>query len=116
MVTMIICVKRKSGTTYEEFSQYWRENHAPLVASCLDFTRHLVSYSQYHLAEGHNAEAEFGVAGLYDGVARLKFRSAREMELAFTEPAYLANVRPDESRFVDIEGCTSFVTEELRVI
>jgi uncharacterized protein (TIGR02118 family) len=116
MVTMIVCIKRKSGTTREEFSRYWRENHGPLVASCPDFTRHLTSYSQYHLADSPNAAAEFGVAGTYDGVARLKFRSAADMEQAFAEPDYLARVRPDEPRFIDIDGCMSFVTEEHRVI
>ena len=40
----------------------------------------------------------------------------RDMERAFADPDYLANVRPDEPRFIDIAGCMSFVTEENRVI
>jgi uncharacterized protein (TIGR02118 family) len=116
MTTLIVCIKRKEGTSREEFARYWRDSHGPLLASCPDFTRHLISYSQYHLAEGSDDAAEFGVAGTYDGVARLKFRSAHDMEQAFAEPDYLARVRPDEPRFIAIEGCMSFVTEEHRVI
>lgn len=121
MVTLIVCIKRKDGMSREDFTRYWRDNHGPLVRSCASFTRYLTGYSQYHLpAEGDSgggdAEAEFGVAGTYDGIARLEFRSAEDMERAFADPDYLANVRPDEPRFIDIAGCMSFVTEENRVI
>lgn len=121
MVTLIVCIKRKEGMSREDFSRYWRENHGPLVRSCASFTRYLTGYSQYHLSgagdpEVGNAEAEFGVSGNYDGIARLEFRSAEDMERAFADPDYLANVRPDEPRFIDIAGCMSFVTEENRVI
>ncbi len=116
MVTLIVCIKRKEGMSREDFTRYWRDNHGPLVRSCASFTRYLTGYSQYHLSGDGNAEAEFGVAGTYDGIARLEFRSAEDMERAFADPDYLANVRPDEPRFIDIAGCLSFVTEESRVI
>ena len=121
MVTLIVCIKRKKGMSREDFTRYWRDNHGPLVRSCASFTRYLTGYSQYHLSAegdsgGGDAGAEFGIAGTYDGIARLEFRSAEDMERAFSDPGYLANVRPDEPRFIDIAGCMSFVTEENRVI
>jgi uncharacterized protein (TIGR02118 family) len=116
MVTLIVCIKRKAGMSREDFSRYWRDNHGPLVASCASFTRYIAGYSQYHLTGEDGEAAEFGVAGVYDGIARLEFRSAEDMEAAFADPDYLANVRPDEPRFIDIDGCMSFVTEENRVI
>lgn len=116
MITLVVCIKRHASFSQAEFSRYWREHHGPLVNGCADFARHLLGYSQYHLVDGANDAAEFGIPAGYDGVARLTFASMETMAQAFAEPAYLADVRPDEPRFIDIDACMSFVTQEYAVI
>lgn len=112
MTTLVVCIKRRPGMSPEEFSTYWRETHAPLLAACTDFTRHLVSYVQHHFADRSSPVATmFGVPGDYDGVAVLTFKSADHVAEAFAEPRYLSDVRPDEPRFVDLANSLSFVTQ-----
>ncbi len=116
-VTLIVCMKRRPGLSRADFSTYWRETHAPLLARCTDFTRHLRSYVQHHfVAGGSPVAAMFGVSGDYDGVAVLTFPSADAIARAFAEPRYLADVRPDEPNFVDLEGSLSFVTEPVTIL
>lgn len=117
MTTLVVCLKRRPGMTPVEFARYWREEHAPLLARCMDFTRHLLSYVQHHLVDRNSEVARmFGVPGDYDGVAVLTFRSAADLEAAFSEPRYLADVRPDESNFVDLAESLSFVTDSQVVV
>ena len=105
MTTLIVCIRRKPGLTPREFSDYWRDRHGPLIQACPEFKRHLVSYVQYHAVDGHSAIAQmFGVSGDYDGVAVLQFHNEQALQAAFAEPAYLANIRPDEPNFVDLEN------------
>ena len=33
MIKLVYCLRRKPGMTWDEFSTYWREVHAPLVAA-----------------------------------------------------------------------------------
>lgn len=111
MTTLIVCIKRKPGLSEEAFVRHWQEVHGPILRACTDFTRHLKSYTQHRLADRDSPVAKlFGVSGDYDGVAVLEFRDEAAMRQAFAEPAYLADVQPDEANFVDLENCQSFVT------
>lgn len=117
MTALIVCIKRKPGLSPEDFTSYWQEKHGPLLRSCTDFTRHLRSYTQHVLADRDGPVAKlFGVSGDFDGVAVLDFRNEGAMRQAFAEPAYLAEVQPDESHFVDLDNCQSFVTNPSPVV
>lgn len=117
MTTLIVCIKRKPGMSREAFTTHWQEKHGPLIRSCTDFMRHITNYTQYAIADADSPIARlFGMSGEYDGITVLDFHSAESMAQAFVEPAYLANVRPDESNFVDLQGCQSFVTNPKTVI
>jgi len=112
MVKLIICVKRRSGMTSDEFDAYWQNQHGPLVKSVPEFMRHVRKYVQCHLA--HNS-VPVGAEAPYDGVAELWFDSAEELKRAFNEPRYLEIIRPDEHKFADLSGCISFVTQEVPI-
>ncbi len=117
MTTLIVCIKRKPGLGPDEFTRYWQDRHGPLLRACSDFTRHLRSYTQHVLADRDSPVAKlFGVSGDYDGVAVLEFLSAAAMREAFAEPAYLAEVQPDEANFVDLDHCQSFIANPSPVV
>lgn len=112
MATLIVCIKRRPGMTHEAFLTYWRETHAPLLAACGDFTRHLDGYVQFHPIRRTSPVATmFGVSSDYDGVAMLTFRDPDAMVAAFAEPAYLRDVQPDEPNFVDLTASMSFIAD-----
>ena len=49
----------------------------------------------------------------YDGQAELWFDSVEEMNAAFNEPRFLAEVHPDDATFIDMEGCKLMVVQEI---
>lgn len=113
MIKLTICAVRKPGMSHEEFDHYWREEHAPLIRSVTEFNRHVRRYVQCHRISAGDA---FGTSGGWDGIAELWFDDVADMQRAFSEPRYLELIRPDELKFVDIERCLSYVSEELEVI
>ena len=116
-IALIVCIKRRADLSQQEFSRHWREKHAPLIRNCAEFNRHLVRYTQHHLADPDSPIATmFGISGDYDGIAVLEFRSMDAMLQAFEEPAYLERIRPDEPNFVDLEHGLCFITEPFNVI
>jgi hypothetical protein len=42
LTKLTYCLRRKPGMTWEEFSDYWRNVHAPLVAKLADLVRRRV--------------------------------------------------------------------------
>ena len=113
MVKLTICAVRKPGMSFEDFDRYWREEHAPLIKSVTEFSRHVRRYVQCHAVPSGTA---FGSGGSWDGIAELWFDDVEAVERAFSEPRYLEIIRPDELKFVDIERCESFISEEFTVI
>lgn len=114
--TLVVCVKRKPGLSREEFSRYYRDNHAPLILGCPDFARHLHSYTQHHALDSNGpVAAMFGASGDYDAVAVLTFKSEEALKSAFQEPQYLERIQPDEPKFVDLANCLSFITDPVVV-
>jgi uncharacterized protein (TIGR02118 family) len=113
MIKLTICAVRKAGLSHAEFDAHWRDVHGPLLRSVTDFSRHIRRYVQCHTADAGPA---FGQDSGYDGIAELWFDDVESMNAAFNEPRYLEIIRPDELKFVDLERCMSFVSEELEVI
>lgn len=110
MITMIVFVTRKTGLSYEEFSDYWLNRHAALVKGVPEFMRHIRRYVQHHRAPGETeAGSLFGDHPDYDGVGEIWFDSREAMTAAFAEPRYLEIIRPDEEKFFDASRCLSFI-------
>jgi EthD domain len=52
----------------------------------------------------------------FDGTAELWFDSVEDKDRFYSDPDYLARIRPDESRFADMTGTVLFVTAEENVL
>jgi len=117
MSTIVVNVVRRPDLTHAQFVEHWRNRHAPLIQSCPQFTQYLVSYTQY---DAHAGPADltklFGAAGDCDGVAVLRFHDREAMETAFACDEYVTKIRPDEPNFVDLDNCTSYVTDAFDVV
>jgi uncharacterized protein (TIGR02118 family) len=117
MTTLIVCIRRNPALSPQEFADHWQSHHGPLLRSCDDFSRHLRRYTQHKVASSDSPVAAlFGANGDFDGVAVLEFHSAAAMNLAFNEPRYLADIQPDEARFVDIANCVSYIAETNEIV
>jgi uncharacterized protein (TIGR02118 family) len=113
VITMIVFVRRAPHMTRDEFTRYWHDKHAPLVKSVPEFMCHVRKYVQHHSAPGAaEAGSLFGDISDYDGVGEIWFDSRESMDEALNEPVYLEKIKPDERKFIDLDGCLSFISEE----
>lgn len=111
MITLIICVRRAAHVSHEYFETYWRDVHGPLVVSVTEFTRHLLSYRQFHLINCKNG-ASRNIAGEpwldFDGIAILSFTDEAAMQAAFAEPRFLNVLEADTLNFGDLANSPFF--------
>lgn len=104
MIKLVVLVKRKQGMSFEEFDRYWNENHGKVVLSVPEFVRHLRRYVQSHVKTDAQSVFPSGTCP-FDGYAELWFDDVEAMNRAFSEPRYMEVIRPDEQKFIDLDGC-----------
>jgi uncharacterized protein (TIGR02118 family) len=112
MIKLIVAVKRKAGMSAEDFHRHWRTTHAELVRKSPASKRYIRKYVQAHTLPGEYASGEVA----FDGTAELWFDSVEDKDRFYSDPDYLAQVRPDESNFADMARTVFFVTAEETVL
>lgn len=109
MIRLTFVLRRKADLTREEFQEYWRRQHGPLVAK---HSTHLgmLRYVQVHTIEDpindQMAEARGGMEEPYDGVAELWWWSRERIVESLAEEAAQAagaELLEDERKFIDLE-------------
>lgn len=121
MIKLTFCLHRLPSLSRAEFQTYWREAHAPLVAS-VQSTLRIHRYVQTH-ASPEEMETELrrvrgGPPG-YDGVAELWWMSAQDLAATSTDPAAIEAGRmllEDERTFIDLSRSPLFWGEEKTII
>jgi uncharacterized protein (TIGR02118 family) len=104
----------------EEFRKYWRETHAPRVASFAK-ALHARRYVQSHTLDSVLNEALSGSRGAgpaYDGVTEVWWDSEDELANAMRTREGAAAGRAlleDEQSFIDLGRSAIFLTEEHKI-
>ena len=109
MIRLTFVLRRKPELSREEFQEYWRRQHGPLVAK--HSTRlGMLRYVQVHTLDDpvndQMAEARGGMEQPYDGVAELWWWSRERIVEALAEQAAQdagAELLEDERKFIDLE-------------
>ena len=110
---MIILLRRKPEMSHEEFVAYHRNQHAPLFTSLAEVQQHVRRYVQCHAS----GEALPGLPDNHiDGSTELWFDDLAGLAGVFQSPEYLAKIRPDEEKFLDLHACEFLVGVEHEVI
>ena len=113
VIRLVSLLKRKPGTTHEEFLRYWRENHGPLIANSSAAT-YVTRYEQH--AAVWPAEGSGQPEPEYDGVTIQEFPSADAYWAHMREPDF-PNMWEDIQQFLDTDATmTSWVICEEPVI
>lgn len=121
MVKLVFCLRRRAGMSPEEFRRYWRDVHAPLVAShaaALGIRR----YVQLHPTAADTAAGIAGTRGApepFDGVAELWFDSSEAIVAARSSDEGRAASRAlleDERRFLDHSESPLWLCEEHEIV
>ena len=115
MVKFVACVRRKEGLSTEEFHDYWRNNHGPLVASVPEFWQYVRRYVQGHTMTEPVPGFPPSDETAFDGIAELWFDSVEDVGQAFSHPRYLEIIRPDEQKFVDFTASRIFLVKDVQI-
>lgn len=107
MVTLISTLRRKPGTTHEEFLDYWRNHHAPLIAAS-SAARYVRRYTQHPRAAGLGDE-------MPDGVTIQMFDSVEAFEAHMAESDFPA-MMADLEQFLDTSAIGWVVCDEPVVV
>lgn len=120
-IKLVFCLHRLPSLTPEEFSSYWADHHAPLVASLAPVLG-IRRYFQLRPAEGPAASALAGSRGLastFDGIAELWFDNQQAVvDGTATEEGRRAARRllEDEKRFIDLPRSPIWLYREQQIV
>ena len=103
---MVFLVHRRSDMDAEEFSRYWREDHAPIGAKLPGLRRYI---------QNHSTGAPDGSSPPYDGFAELWFDNVASLEQALASPEGQA-VLADTENFIDLERMQTFSVDEVTIL
>ena len=109
MFTAHCGLKRRADLTFAQFVEHHRHRHAELFMSVPVVRETVRRYVQQHLVP---ATLPGLPAPKYDGITELWFDDVEAIGRLFSDPDYLARIRPDEAAFLDLAGCDFLVTEE----
>ena len=121
MIKLVYCLHRRADLSFEEFSRYWRNEHAALVKRHAPLLG-VVRYVQSHATAPEANEALRKARELlppYDGIAEIYFKDLESMEKAHMSEAAEAaqqQLTEDEDKFLDRKRSCLFVTEEHVII
>lgn len=106
-------LRRKQGTTPEQFSEYWLKKHATLVQREIEVSRHFRAYVQNHCVAGSSVSLGGDGPGRdVDGIVEIWFESLDSLLEAMFSNAYLGALRRDEANFVNLPNSRMLVVEE----
>ena len=122
MIKLVYCLRRLPSMSRAEFQKYWREKHAPLVASHA-VTLGIKRYVQTHTMESPLNESLRASRGCddeaFDGVAELWWDNVE----SFADPVGTDEGRKaaqelaaDEAKFIDFKRSVIWVGEENEVV
>ena len=119
LTKLVYCVRKRAELSDEEFRSYWLERHGPLVRSLWEAGRFpgMVKYVQSHtiVDASESVSARCGQPP-YDGITEVWMDPARQGTGDDAGRAAAAEagrkLLEDESKFIDFDNSSVFVTTE----
>ncbi len=110
MFQIIVILRRKKGTSHEDFIQHWKSIHGPLFRKFPQIKK----YTQYVLEDKCRDDSDTPI----DGISILDFENEIQMQEAWKMVEY-EDIRKDELNFLENSGTgvhVAFVNESIDVI
>lgn len=119
MIKLTYCLRRKPELTWEEFSAYWRDIHAPLVAARAEILG-IRRYVQVRTLQSREVHARMqarngGSPEPFDGIAELWFDNLEGTGHPGAAQA-ARELREDEANFIDLPNSPLWYGEETEVV
>ena len=117
MIKLVMCLRRRSDKTREQFQDYWLNSHGPFFQKNAKVMR-AKRYVQSHTIESPLNEGMRSSRNMqpdYDGVAEVWFESEAELMEAMVSPEgqqLSTALLEDESNFIDHTKSSAFLVRE----
>lgn len=120
MIKLTYCLRRLPGMTWAEFSDYWRDVHAPLVKERAD-TLGIKRYVQVRTLPEREMHARVqmrngGSPEPFDGIAELWFEPAAFGARGEAAATAARELLDDERNFIDLPQSPMWYGEEWEVV
>jgi uncharacterized protein (TIGR02118 family) len=121
VIKLVYCLRRRPDMSWEEFSRYWRDVHAPLVASHAE-TLGIRRYVQVRTLQNEGLHAALqarngGSPAPFDGVAEIWVDSIDTVATADEASQAAAQALLDDERnFIDLAASPIWLAEEWQVV
>lgn len=122
MIKLTYCLRRRADMTWDEFSTYWRDVHAPLIEKHADVLG-IRRYVQVRTAAAPGLHAALqarngGSPDPFDGIAELWFDSLEGFSGPASAEARQASkeVFEDQRMFIDLGSSPQWLGQETEVI
>jgi uncharacterized protein (TIGR02118 family) len=118
LIKLVFTIRRRKGTTREEFQRYWRTEHAELVkrhAEILRIRRYVQTHARETPVDEALAASRGSQPGHYDGVAELWWESLDDLLGVMRSEegrAAASALLEDEGRFIDLPSSPIWLGEE----
>jgi uncharacterized protein (TIGR02118 family) len=103
MINAVTLLRRKHGLSVDEFQDYWRNNHAGVIARLPGVRRYVQSHPLREIYQRKEP--------VYDGVAELCANDSQAFRDIAASDAYVA-VQADEEKFLDRAAISLVLTDE----
>lgn len=113
MIKFTILLVRLTGLSHAQFVAHHRDVHAKLFMSIPVVQATVRRYIQQHALP---IELPGMPPCQYDGITELWFDDVDALGKCFSDPDYLACVRPDEASFLDLHACQFIISLENPVL
>ncbi len=113
MIKFTILLVRRKGLSHEDYVLYHKNNHAPLFTSLPEVQQYVRRYVQCYSFQTTMPGLP---SPIYDGITELWFDTVEDIAKVFTAESYMATIRPDEEKFLDLHACSFLVSTENVVI
>lgn len=109
MIKVTILLRRNKALTLQQFTAYHKTEHAALFTSLAVVRQTVRRYVQQHAL---GIELPGLPPAKYDGITELWFDDIESFGRCFSDEEYMRVVRPDEMKFLDLEGCDFVISTE----
>jgi hypothetical protein len=122
MLKLMITMKKKKGTTREEFMSYYEDKHLPFLISIMPKTgttrthiRNFVNLEDPFLAsigDGRAVTADPDFDAITEVIFEDREGAASYFAMIF-EPEMIAKIKEDEGKFVDLESVRFYAVDAI---
>jgi uncharacterized protein (TIGR02118 family) len=113
MIKISVFLTRRPDLTHEQFIQYWKDEHAPLLMGLDAFKSSVRRYTQQHSL--NIAPGDLPIVP-YDGVAEVWFDNLTSAMALFNHQDYASIAAKDEEKFLDRTKTVLFLSSETRIV